>query len=212
MRLTVKNRNLLHATQKVNSFNNHVLTTILGSGDRDSQVGHPDDFDLKDNLMKGMISPGEGQLLGTLDLKQFEMDKSMENTFKTALSKLTSGNATMKEDFKNTLSLMFPCDYFIPGSISNSVVYNKTILEVSESERDCGMERQNVSKTLAELAKRQTFAKKKIEDQREGDFQEALQHMKHCTLKDEAMSDQLTGPESHSTRRTKVIIFKKREV
>lgn len=159
--------------------------------------------------MKGMISPAEGQLLGTLDLKQFEMDKSMENTFKTALSKLTSGNATMKEDFKNTLSLMFPCDYFIPGSISNSVVYNKTILEVSESERENGLERQNVSKALADLAKRHPFAKKKGEDQREGDFQEALQSMKQCNMKDEVMSDQLTGPGSHSTRRTKVNFLKK---
>lgn len=156
-----------------------------------------------------MVSPQEGQLLGTLDLKQFEMDKSMENTFKTALSKLTSGNATMKEDFKNTLSLMFPCDYFIPGSISNSVVYNKTILEVSESEREGGLERQNVSKALAELAKRHPFAKKKIEEQRDEDYQDALQHMKQCAMKDEVMSDQFTGPESHSTRRTKVDLFNK---
>lgn len=61
------------------------------------------------------------------------VERSLENTGKTALSKVSGSEAN---DLRNTLSLFFPCDYYVPESFGSTAMDNKTILEVTESERE----------------------------------------------------------------------------
>lgn len=61
------------------------------------------------------------------------VERSLENTGKTALSKASGSDAN---DLRNTLSLFFPCDYYVPESFGSTAMDNKTILEVTETERE----------------------------------------------------------------------------
>jgi len=119
---------------------------------------------------------------------------------------MSRGSNSEKEELKNTLSLLFPCEYYVPESFGSTAVDNKTILEVTESEKDCikSLEGHILSKRVNDEYQKQGERQIKREDTHASERNHgSVRDLPKASGREGIISDRLTFTE-YQTDRTKV--------